>query len=342
MIGHLIDDDELDAISLKRMVNAESNLAITSSNSLSDIEEWMQAGDVDFILLDINRPDSTSMEKDLIEVRRWSNAPVVFITGDDADGYRQRATEAGAEGVLEKNGLSLELIQQVLLNIVARSNAKPNILQENVKSLPTVIDDEGQVAANKFSLALSYLETSLAKTEDINLSEEAGQRRLGPIKRAAKSLKLYTDPDRDRGQNSPAPKILRELQNEAFALAAERDVRIAIQLSKSGLMKLPSPIIAQAGLQHLLDGVIQASRKGDTVSFVTTPSDRGVEISISSNQKIISDLDHIFTKRSPVYLKQYQAMQSLNLAALLLDLKPEDFKLLSQGSVQQIRITIKA
>ena len=79
MIGHLIDDDELDTISVKNMVKAQNNLAITSSNSLKDLNEWTRDDEVDFFLLDINRPDSSSMENDLIEIRRWSSAPVVIM-----------------------------------------------------------------------------------------------------------------------------------------------------------------------------------------------------------------------------------------------------------------------
>jgi DNA-binding NarL/FixJ family response regulator len=341
MIGHLIDDDELDTISVKNMVKAQNNLAITSSNSLKDLNEWTRDDEVDFFLLDINRPDSSSMENDLIEIRRWSSAPVVFITGDNADNYRERATLAGAEGVIEKNGLSLDLLQQMLFNIVARSQASQKTIPVQAIAAPPKIDHEGTVSANKFSLALSYLETSLARTEDIDLSAEAGQALLRPIRQAAASLKFYTQADPDFRRVKAVPKIIRELQAEAFALAASKDVTIAIQLSKSGFMKLPSPAIAQAGLKHLLDGVIQASSSGDTVSFVAAPANDGMAITISSKTKIISDLTHIFSKRSPVYLKQYAAMQSMNLAALLLRLTPEDFELVSHGSVQRIRIKIK-
>lgn len=345
MLGHYIDDDELDALNVKNLVKTENNLAITCSNSLSDIDEWIQPGEVDFILLDINRPDAKSIEDDLIEIRKFSKAPVLFLTGGNAEDYRLRATKAGAEAVIDKNSLSLELLQQLLLNIVAKSVVQLPATNQPERIEPLALAHEKTNSnESKMTLALSYLDTSITNIQEAQYDEKQLQRSLLFLSDVVRSLKIHTvaanEIDEPSASATTIPKMLRELQVTALSKAADKNVKIIFQLSKSGFMKLGQPETAMRGIKHLLNGAIQASRVGGTLSFTGVATPNGLKITISSGTKLVPSTDYIFTKRSPVYLKSYEAMFSMNLAALLLNLEPDDIQILSHGSVHRIEFDI--
>lgn len=341
MIGHYIDDNDLDALIVKTLVGNKTNLAITCSNSMDDLEQWVQPGQLDFILLDINRPDSVSIEKDLELIRKITEVPVVFITGNNADKYREAAMQAGAEAVIEKENLSIEVLHQILKNAVAQSNVtKKNLMEKSTIDPKFLMDEKPDSLYNIFTLALSYLDNDLQATKDVYLLSDQGQEQLENIRDTATSLKTYTQ-ERVLSEVEPLiPSLLRKIQIDAFAFAAKRDVKMVFQLSKRCYLKLGDPLLAQMGIKHLLEGAILASRPGETVSFSGIQHEKSITLLISTERKIVTDIQYIFTKRCPIYFKQYKSMVSLNLSALMLGIVENDIKLVSQNSMQRMMITI--
>ncbi|MEM6414367.1 MAG: response regulator [Pseudomonadota bacterium] len=123
MLLHIVDDNRNERVLMKQLLHGKSDLDIRTSERPESIASADYLPEIDYILVDINRPDALSIPSDVERIRKHSSAPIAFVTGGDIGDYRARAIEAGAEGLFEKHALSPELLSQTCLNTTSKRKA---------------------------------------------------------------------------------------------------------------------------------------------------------------------------------------------------------------------------
>lgn len=341
MIGHYVEDDELDAFSLVGLINGERNLALTTSRSLNNFQDWVQPQDVDFVLLDIHRPDARSMEKDVAKVRENSRAPIIFVTGDEATFYRDEAVAAGAQAVIEKDGLSPASLESVLKNIAADKPREANIeTNEHLLVLHDVHDPVSAIDPAKVEGLFSYVRTILDALSSSDADAEAIKSTLTLVSSASASFKAYYAHE---GQDSaqPArpralPPIIRSIQEAALSAASQKSIKLAFQMGTEAIDGVEAIEKVQLGIRHFLHAAIVGSPQGSTVSFSASPTPGGMRLNVSSSAPFRFDGDNVFTKTLPPAPEQFNSTIAMTLAVMLLGLDKSDFSTFSRGSMHTI------
>lgn len=116
MLFHYVEDNKFDAALLRREFSTSADAKLTVSDSLEDSSPLPCAAALDGILVDVYRPDSTSIEDDIARLRALSSAPIAFVTSGEIHDTRKRAIAAGAEGVFKKSVLSVDFVRQLFSN----------------------------------------------------------------------------------------------------------------------------------------------------------------------------------------------------------------------------------
>lgn len=341
MIGHYIEDDALDAFSLIGLINGESDLAITTSTSLENFSEWVEPHDVDFVLLDINRPDSKSMQSDVARVREHSRAAVIFITGDEAKYYRDEAVVAGAQAVIEKENLTADTLQEVLLNVVAdRSTIGWSAESEHELVKKGDATSSSEVDPVRLGQVIDYVSSIHAGLASSDASEGQLRSTLALLSDAAASLKACyatsgaSEPASVASQ--PLPSVVRSIQESALRSARQRKVRLVFQMGTAALEGISNLSRVELGLRHLLHSAILASGADQTVSFSTTPTAEGFQVTLSTSHEIALEEAEIFERRLPDNVERYSPAIAMTLAVMLLELQPGDISIFSRGSLNTI------
>ena len=117
----VIEDDEADALLLRRLVAASSETFHTDvCQTLRDAEQWLQQHDADLILLDQSLPDCHGLEGiDRIR-QQHGDVPIVMLTGLDDEEMTARAMERGAADYLIKGESGPDELAQSLLRAIAK------------------------------------------------------------------------------------------------------------------------------------------------------------------------------------------------------------------------------
>lgn len=341
MIGHYIEDDELDAFSLVGLLNGEGNLAITTSTSLKDFDAWVSPQDVDFVLLDINRPDARSLAKDVKTIRQSSKAPIVFITGDEAIHYREQAVAAGAQAVIEKNGLSASLLKSVLQNVaVDRPPIDASSKHEHLLIHTGAEPFDAAIEAGKVASVFAYMRTVVDAIVSSDASAEEMKSTLTLVSGAFPSFSAYYAQGGDsapgQARTRALPTIIRSIQEAALAAAAQRKIKLVFQMGTGAIDGIAEINKVQLGIRHFLHAAIVGSPAGATISFSASPTAGGMRINASSSTPFRFDGEDVFTKQMPAKPEHFNATISMTLATMLLDLQKADLTAFSRGSLHTI------
>lgn len=128
-----IDDSPEELFMVSNMLSRDPSIKLrTKGRLVGSISE--QSDPPDCILVDVRRPDAFSLEDDVRYLRGVSNAPIIFVTGGEAEILRREALSVGADGLLQKQGMTCELIVQTVSNALLRT--KPE--QSDVAAGPQI------------------------------------------------------------------------------------------------------------------------------------------------------------------------------------------------------------
>ena len=159
----LIEDNQSDArLAVEFLGESKSvRFDITCADRLNTGIAALDRSDFDAVLLDLNLPDSTGVDSVVHLRERFSNIPIVVLTGIDAVDQSIQAIRAGAFSVLPKAEANADLLARVLHQTVERervlkelrqkerelqaANANLAELVEKNADAILVLDKEGQV-----------------------------------------------------------------------------------------------------------------------------------------------------------------------------------------------------
>lgn len=278
MFVHYVDDSPTDAMLLKRAVQAERDLNVRISNSLDELKTELLLESTDCILLDIMRPDAVSIEDDIRQVRLLTDAPVVFITGSVFDGLRQKAMKAGAYAVIDKAAMSSAVLKQIL------SNASCNqAMYRNSRSTEQADETEPEPDDFRPNWDIERIHLILREAQLLLSAVQHKPETVSPVDIAfmedmLDDLRTFALSDLTDVSFVSLAKCIQEVVPNLNDLIAAQKVHITLVLEQSGSSVMGSPLLAQAGLQRFLAGVIKACQPDDRIRITVSPQRAGMAL----------------------------------------------------------------
>ncbi len=158
MIGHniklLLIEDNLDYAQLiKRILSKKTSCSmdVEHHTSFSSGYERVSKGDIDLILLDLDLPDSGSIDT-MLGIGEAADAPVIVLTGTDDESMALRALQLGAQDYLMKGTIDARLLVRSIRYAIERKKADDTVkrteerfklLIENALDMIEMLDVDG-------------------------------------------------------------------------------------------------------------------------------------------------------------------------------------------------------
>lgn len=290
---HYVEDSKLDAHALRHVLAKESDILLDVSEKLDDVGAAPSSVPIDVLLIDIVRPDSVSLETDISCARRFTQAPILFLTGLDPALLRERAIKAGADAVLRKGNLSGELLRQFAENARARSCLRfaPIDLDEpeepEIALLPVMAMD-GPLASVERGLA-SLWERGAGSSwagELIGLHGHIETLRL--VRRlGARDLRQRVDCD--------ASVLVQGIEGQLRAQAKRDGIHISFGYEEHAWFTSLGEIQdARAGIEALMHGLLGACGRQDRLHIEVHKQGDSACIEIACNRQILSGKQAFF------------------------------------------------
>lgn len=343
---HYVEDNDIDAEILTRIAERDGSLQVTRSYSLEGLDLSLQDRKPDCILIDVMRPEALSVEDDVAQARRLSRAPIMFVTGGDAHQVRRRALKAGAEAVLDKASLSVDILRQTYANASARGPIE-------LFSAPVSVDAEPEDRLN-FNLQnliapLDYIESGLMTL--VEGMRDAGKavsaEFVDHIFSSVRAMKLYAGSDMSVQTLISLDALLRELEdqrvlvrasNQNWCVARVGDVALTVDAPREHYWQIGPSELAYLGFKHLLHGVLKLARPSDKIALRVERDAEGPRVVFYLSRTLIRDVDVFFSEPVDQRDMPRDALASLHLAALLLVLRRQQIELEPAGRGQKVSV----
>lgn len=110
----LVEDNPMDArFVVEALMSARRRFTIEQVETLADAITALDEGDVDLVVLELNLPDSTSLETCWVVLAHAGNVPVVVLTGEAEEETVIEAVHRGAQDYLLKGSDMPRLVHAV-------------------------------------------------------------------------------------------------------------------------------------------------------------------------------------------------------------------------------------
>ena len=145
----LVVDDDADTIELvsvtlrQRWPTADIARAETAAEALA----LMEQGGADLVILDIGLPDLDGREV-LKRIRRYSDVPVVMLTGRDKDYQLAASLEGGADDYVTKPFSPIELLARIQA-VVRRAHGRLRDMRPILRAGHLLMDFDGAAVFNR-------------------------------------------------------------------------------------------------------------------------------------------------------------------------------------------------
>ena len=123
----LIEDNEIDARALTKMLSGPANYDVERASDLSSGIAAIDAQIYDCILLDLSLPDSDGLVSVETVVARSPLCPVVVLTGLDDPEVAVEAVGRGAQDYLVKDSISSELLRRAIRYAITRHSTETEL-----------------------------------------------------------------------------------------------------------------------------------------------------------------------------------------------------------------------
>lgn len=318
---HYVEDNPKDAELLSRMVEDDKAIQLTVSAKINDFVDQRLQDVTDFVLLDIRRPDAVSIKDDIARIRKFTNAPIVFVTSDSSDGVRQEAFESGAEAVLDKNELNSNLLRQVAINSMQKHIFRPNSNQQETEANKRRRRNElEQSSLAHLKEPFAYVEMSLQTLYDamVDSGRDTTANYVSHLLETMKAIRTYAEDDLTVSTRTAIHDLLVESAERVSRTAKARLVDLVIEAETSWFTQMGSKPLAGLGVQHLIDGLLRGLNAGDRMSVRSERDNDGIALNIFLNRPIIKSSIELFdlSKASPTLGSDAKA--SLQLGLMLL------------------------
>ncbi len=344
---HYIEDNDNDAEVLSTLAEDDGRLKLTLSRSITGLHSQINDSDPDCLLIDVIRPDALSVEQDVELVRRYTSAPIMFITGGDPNAIRRRAVKAGAEAVLDKRKLNVDVLWQALVDARARTeqHAAPVLVMRDAAPL------EAETAMGRFARPLAQMQTELSElTEHLRkagrtVSAESAERLLD----TANTLTLLAKSDLNAKTLVGLHDAFQDVSDEHIAVRFldEPSAKDEPNANDSGLIRIDvvkdwfwhrgSADLASLAFQHLAQGVLALREGSERVAVRVERDNLGVSVAVYADQALLRDIEELLAPIDPCHSPQRaKGLSHLQMTLLLLSMPSERVSLQQIGEGQRI------
>ena len=108
----VVDDQEANVLLLKRALDGAGYVSVASTMNPHEVCELHRINRYDLIILDLQMPGMDGIEA-VCEIRKFSNVPIVFVSGNSDPKTFERAKETEIKAFLTKP-VSLEMLKEIL------------------------------------------------------------------------------------------------------------------------------------------------------------------------------------------------------------------------------------
>lgn len=343
-----IEDSDIDAENLSRIAKRDGHMQVTHSASFVELDDEADYDNPDGILIDVMRPEALSVEDDVVQARRFSQAPIVFVTGGDSQQIRRRALQAGAEAVLDKSTLSADMLRQAYANASARGLSEPIIRREVVEAEP---EDSLNFNMQNLVAPLDYIEEGLMtlveglRDAGKGVSAEFADHLFSSVR----AMKLFAKSDLGVQTLVSLDEVLSDLEHERVLVRASNqnwdvarvgDVALSVDVPREQYWQIGPSEMAALGFRHLLQGLLKLARPSDKLALRVERDGCGPNLILYLSRQLIDDVDVFFNQPSHRLDMPGDALASLHLAALLLVLRRQQIEIASIGRGQKITISL--
>ena len=339
MFVHYVEDDKFDVISMKRILRGQKSVKLTTSDRIDGIKNYSDFKKADIFVLDVRRPDSTSVEADVGTIRAYSDAPVVFVTGQDPDVIRERALAAGAIAVLKKESLEASMLMQIL----ERACGSLNQMDASLETLFSSSQERAGTTVQwpMISPTIAACDEMMAFVESTlsgDLAESANEARD-----ALELIRLIRRISLRQFSNSvlvDASQLISEAFDDLGPMMHMHGVRVSGELfGQAPFWTVGSRNDAAVGIKTVVKSALYLSCPGDHVQFQVGCVDGMTSIDILSKTVLIAShadvfKPHVHRTDAPSY--GFCLMQA---ACHLLALRPEQIQI-TLGPVNRISIAL--
>ena len=347
-----VDDSPADLKLVSHLFAEDPNVKLHTLSSLQDAltSSKGQMANPDCILLDVIRPDSSSIEDDLQAVRSKTNAPVFMVSNFTPDDLRQRAVKNGADGLLEKSALSRELILQVVANAISRRTELANtqsrtVANDDNNSIDFYRLDSSHVSTQTLAPVGQSLKTHLNRIQEltakgVNIFGLCHE--LKHVSDLADAMHALLQQDVAAAELLEIRKLCAGLQGQIETFGLENGVAVMWDLERAPYFQIGSSLSGFEGLKHVFKGLIGMMKRGTTLlitGFQTDPAP-GLTINCYATGLNIPHnwLDFSYQQgHGPIPIN---ALSSLNLGFSLLGLSKEQITVQKMADTAVVSINL--
>ena len=167
----IIDDDKLICVSLKAILESDSEIIVAGTgNSGKEAVELYSKLKPDVLLMDIRMGDMTGLEAAEEILASDKSAKILFLTTFADDEYIIKALRIGAHGYILKQNF-----ESILPSIKAVNIGQFVFGEDIVSKLPSLINKSGKNSFGSFGISEMELEIITLVADGLNNREIAGK-----------------------------------------------------------------------------------------------------------------------------------------------------------------------
>ncbi|MFY9657187.1 MAG: response regulator [Methylocystis sp.] len=325
-----VPDARKRAVDLKKLLGRDEGF---NFGVCKRFEELGSAPDVplDVLLIDASRADRIALEDDIRAARKYTDAPIIFVTGGENGQIRARALEAGAEAVWPRDSITSSLIRAVVERAATRrrNSAKPRSGSKTTRSGPETCRDAPNGALRA---SLAYLEQGLAR---LDLHAEAGLE-AKPNPPAADLLTILGYARRLVGREAHSCEcdgaaLLSGLHGDLVDAAAAAGAALLVEAPAPAKFLVVGEVEdARLGLEAIVIGLLRNCEKGSRLRIDLRVEGDQTRLRATGDSPLVGDLCAFFPPEGEEAEFDY-ATSSLRCGAALLGLRPEQIDLTEKG-----------
>ena len=322
-----VPDARKRAVDLKKLLGRDEGFNFGVCKRL---EELGCAPDVplDVLLIDASRANRITLEDDIRTARKYTDAPIIFVTGGENGQIRARALEAGAEAVWPRDEITSSLIRAVAKQAATRRRASREAQgrTENGVPGPESCRDEPNSALRA---SLAYVEQGLAR---LDLHAEAGIK-AKPHPPASDLLTILGYARRLVGREARSScecdgaALLAGLEGDLVDAAAAAGVALLVEApAPAKFLVVGGPEDARLGLEAIVIGLLRRCEKGSRLRIDLRAEGDETRLRATGDAPLVEDACAFFPPDAEEAEFAY-ATSSLRCGAALLGLRPEQIDL---------------
>ena len=326
-----VPDARKRAVDLKKLLGRDEGFHFGVCKRFEELGS-APAVPLDVLLIDASRADRIALEDDIRAARKYTDAPIIFVTGGENGQIRARALEAGAEAVWPRDEITSSLIRAVVERAATRrrASAKARGGSKTALSNPESCRDAPNGALRA---SLAYVEQGLAR---LDLHAEAGLE-ARPHPPAGDLLAILGYARRLVGREGRSScecdgaALLSSLHGDLVDAAAAAGVALLVEApAPAKFLVVGGSQDARLGLEAIVIGLLRSCEKGSRLRVDLRAEGDETRLRATGDAPLVGDACAFFPPEGEEAEFNY-ATSSLRCGAALLGLRPEQIDLSEKG-----------